>query len=120
MAMRRNRTGDILVALTVGIGVGAVMGLLLAPQSGEETIDYLRKGASEKFDTAVKAGRGFARRAQDGVGQARDYVNDAVDNGRGQVSRMQDRISDRVEQFRDDAAGAVDAGQRAYREASNS
>ena len=120
MRMRRNRTTDIFVTLAVGVGVGTVLGLLLAPQSGEETIDSIRKGASEKFDTAVKAGRGFARRAQEGLGQARDYVNDTIENGRAQASRMQERISDRVDQFRDDAQGAVDAGQRAYRDAINS
>lgn len=118
--MRRNRTADIFIALGVGVGLGAVLGLLLAPQSGEETRDYIRKGASDKFDNAVRAGKTFARRAQEGIGQAKEHANDAMDNGRNQVSRMSDRVQDGVEQFRDKAQDAVNAGQQAYREARNS
>jgi gas vesicle protein len=77
-----------------GLGVGAVVGVLYAPRSGEETRDTLRSKAEE--------GREYMRnRAR----QARDQAGDWVDRGR-------DVISQQKEQFK----AAYEAGRQAYHE----
>ncbi len=44
-----------------GIGVGALIGILFAPKSGEDTRDYLSKRADEGRDFAQKKARELAR-----------------------------------------------------------
>jgi gas vesicle protein len=82
-------------AFTVGIGVGAALGILFAPQSGEDTRDLIAEGARDRVDGAVSAGQKWTRRAQEGVNQALDQAKDQVRQ-------------------------ANDVGERAFREAKNS
>ena len=79
----------------VGLGVGALVGVLFAPKSGEET----RKFLSDKADD----GREFVKeRAR----KAREQASDLVDRGR-EVAKQQ------KEQFK----SAYEAGRQAYHEA---
>ena len=82
-----------------GIGIGAMVGLLFAPRSGEESREYLSQKADE--------GKEFAqRRARELRGRAEDLV------GRGK--ELMDRQKEAISQ-------AVDAGRSAYKsEISNS
>jgi hypothetical protein len=50
--MRRLGWPEAVSAFLVGIGVGAAIGILFAPQSGEETRDYLIGTAQDKLDEA--------------------------------------------------------------------
>jgi gas vesicle protein len=78
-----------------GLGVGAVVGVLYAPRSGNETREALRSKAEE--------GRDYMRnRAQ----EARSQASEWVDRGRGVLNQQKD-------QFR----AAYDAGRQAYHEA---
>jgi gas vesicle protein len=78
-----------------GLGVGAVVGVLYAPRSGNETREALRSKAEE--------GRDYVRtRARDAHSQATEWV----DKGRGVLNQQKD-------QFR----AAYDAGRQAYHEA---
>jgi gas vesicle protein len=80
-----------------GLGVGAVVGVLYAPRSGNETREALRSKADE--------GREFVReRAR----QARTQANDWVDRGREVLNQQKD-------QFR----AAYDAGREAYHQATS-
>ena len=77
-----------------GLGVGAVVGVLYAPRSGNETRQVLREKAEE--------GREFVRtRAQD----VRDQAEGWVDRGREILSQQR-------EQFK----SAYEAGRQAYHE----
>ena len=66
-------------ALLVGFGIGAVAGLLLAPQSGEESRKWLSKKAREGVDQASKAVEDAVAQASDAVEKGRERVADAVD-----------------------------------------
>ena len=89
-----DRDGNSFLWFLAGLGVGAVVGVLYAPRSGEEMRDVLRSKADE--------GREYVRnRAR----QARDQAGDWVDRGR-------DVISQQKEQFR----AAYEAGRQAYHE----
>jgi gas vesicle protein len=90
-----DRDGSGALWFLAGLGVGAVVGLLFAPQAGTETREALRSKADE--------GREYVRnRAQEARRQAADWA----DKGR-------DMLSQQKEQFR----SAYEAGRQAYQEA---
>jgi gas vesicle protein len=72
---------QVLSAFSIGIGVGAILGLIFAPQAGEDTRAYIREKAEDGVDEAIARGRKVARHAQRAVGEAREFVNEAVDAG---------------------------------------
>jgi gas vesicle protein len=77
-----------------GLGVGAVVGVLYAPRSGDELRDVIRAKAQEGTDKA----REQARRARE---QATEWVD-----------RGNDVINQQKERFR----SAYEAGRQAYNE----
>ncbi len=79
--MRRNGWSGTVSVLAIGMGIGAALGILFAPGSGEETRDYLVGGAQDKLDEAVGAGRKWARRAEQSVDDAKERVRDAAEAG---------------------------------------
>ncbi|HUJ94340.1 MAG TPA: YtxH domain-containing protein [Terriglobales bacterium] len=89
------RGGNSFLWFLAGMGVGALVGVLYAPRSGNETRDVLRARAEE--------GREYMRaRAR----EAREQAADLVDRGR-------DVLKQQKEQFR----SAYEAGRQAYHEA---
>ena len=90
-----DRDGNSFMWFLAGLGVGAVVGVLYAPRSGNETRDVLRAKAEESKEYV----RGRAR-------QARDQASEWVDRGK-------DMINQQKEQFR----SAYEAGRQAYSEA---
>jgi gas vesicle protein len=76
----------------VGLGIGALVGILFAPKSGEETREYLAAKADE--------GREYAQRK---ARELRERAEDLVERGKGAASRQKETLS-----------AAVDAGREAY------
>ena len=92
-----DRDGNSLLWFLAGLGVGAVVGVLYAPRSGNEIRDVIRAKAEE--------GREFVRgRAR----EAREQASEWVDRGK-------DVLNQQKEQFR----AAYDAGRQAYSEATS-
>src|SRR5262249_26658573 len=89
----RGSGGGILWFLT-GLGIGAVVGILYAPQSGSETRGILMSKAEE--------GRDFVRRR---AKEARDQAEQWAEKGKQVYSEQRDQIR-----------SAVEAGRQAYRE----
>jgi gas vesicle protein len=89
-----DRDGNGFVWFLAGLGVGAVVGVLYAPRSGDEMRDVIRSKAQESGDLA----RETARRARE---QASDWV---------------DRGSDAINQQKDRFRSAYEAGREAYNE----
>lgn len=79
----------------LGVGVGAALGLLYAPNSGEETRRELRQRADEGRDYLKQRG-----------GQLRGQAEDILDRGRGAVRTQRDQLT-----------AALEAGRKAYRDA---
>jgi gas vesicle protein len=89
-----DRDGNSFLWFLAGLGIGAVVGLLYAPQSGSETRDAIRSKTEE--------GREFMReRAR----EAREQAGQWVDRGREVLNQQKD-------QFR----SAYEAGRQAYQE----
>jgi gas vesicle protein len=76
----------------VGVGIGALLGILFAPKSGEETREYLTGKAEE--------GREYAQRKAQ---ELRDRAEDLLARSRQIMAQQKDSI-----------AAAVDAGKDAY------
>jgi gas vesicle protein len=77
----------------VGLGIGAAIGILFAPSSGEETREFLSNKADQGRDYAQKKARELRERAEDLIERSKEII-----------ARQSDAVS-----------SAVDAGKEAYR-----
>jgi gas vesicle protein len=84
---QRNSSGKF-TTFAVGLGIGAVVGLLFAPASGKKTRHYITRTVKDGFDDAASTGKRWSRRAQETVDDVKVNV-----------------------------AGMIEAGQKAYRTA---
>jgi gas vesicle protein len=85
-------TGSKVSYFLVGLGVGALLGVLFAPKSGEETREYLAKKAEE--------GREYAQRK---ARELRERAEDLLERGKEVATRQKDSLT-----------AAVEAGREAY------
>src|SRR5437870_1219350 len=76
-----------------GIGIGSLVGVLFAPQSGEETRDLIAGKAEESREFVRAKSR-----------ELRDQAADYVERGKGVLAEQRDNL-----------AAAVEAGKQAYR-----
>ena len=78
----------------VGLGIGAIIGILFAPKSGEDTRDYLSTKADEGRDYAQQKARELRERAEDLLERSKeimarqkDAVTSAVEAGKETYKR---------------------------------
>ena len=95
--------------LLVGLGVGALVGILYAPKSGRETREDIAHGARE--------GTEYLRTR---TKQAVEQVGTLVDKGKAQVGEYVERGRSLVGDQSNRIAAAVEAGRDAYRTAESS
>jgi len=76
-----------------GLGIGALIGILLAPQSGEQTRELISEKAEEGRDYLLRKGR-----------EVRDQASSFVDRGKETLAQQREQIS-----------AAIEAGKQAYR-----
>ena len=69
---------DFLVGILLGSIVGAAIGLLLAPQSGEETRETLSEQARELSDKMKESGRQLLESSRELLEQGKTKIADAV------------------------------------------
>jgi len=89
-----DREGSGFLWFLAGLGVGAVVGVLYAPRSGDETREVLRSKAQEGSERVRQQAR-----------RAREQANEWVD-------RSGDVLNQQKERFR----SAYEAGRQAYQE----
>jgi gas vesicle protein len=77
----RMRWTESISALVVGLGVGAALGVLFAPRSGDDTREYILESAKDAADGAVAAGQKLTQRAQQGIDEAKGRVRQAKEIG---------------------------------------
>ena len=78
--------GSKVSVFVVGLGIGALIGILFAPKSGEETREYLSNKADEGREYAQKKARELRERAEDLIERSKDVM-----------SRQKEAISSAVE-----------------------
>lgn len=91
--MGDNSAGSKVSFFLAGLGIGALVGILFAPKSGEETREYLTSKADEGRDYAQRKARELRERAEDLIERSKEIM---------------DRQKEGV-------AAAVEAGKDAYR-----
>ena len=79
-----DNTGSKISFFLVGLGIGALVGILFAPKSGEETREYLSQKADE--------GREYAQRK---AKELRERAEDLVERGKSAAARQKE-INDRA------------------------
>ena len=89
----RNGSGGVLWFLA-GLGIGAAVGILYAPHSGDETREILMSKAEE----------------------GRDYVSKRAREAREQAEQWAARGKEVINTQKDQLRSAVEAGRQAYRE----
>ena len=75
-----------------GNRIRAVLALLFAPSSGEETRDYISDSVKKGIDDAASAGKRWSRRAHETVDDVKATVAGAVEAGRA-IARPRDAKS---------------------------
>ncbi len=63
-----------LAFLLVGVGIGAGLALLFAPQSGKETRKYLVRRAEDGKEYMTSVGKEIRKQAEDVVGKGKDLA----------------------------------------------
>lgn len=84
-----DRNGSGLLWFLTGIGIGAAVGILYAPQSGNETREILMAKAEEGREYVKKRARGareqaeqWAERGKEAYGAQKEQIRSAVEAGR--------------------------------------
>ena len=89
-----DREGKGLLWFLTGLGIGAVVGILYAPQSGSETRELLMSKAEE----------------------GRDYVRTRTRDARERAEQWAERGKEVYQAQKEQIRSAVEAGRQAYRE----
>jgi gas vesicle protein len=77
--MSGNGLPKTLIGFLIGLGAGAALGVLFAPNSGEKTRKRLLGIAQDAVDDAVATGRSVTRRTKGAVGEIVIGVKDATE-----------------------------------------
>ena len=88
--MADNNIGSKVSFFIVGLGVGALIGILFAPKSGEETREYLTNKAEEGKEYAQRKARELRERAEDLIERSKEIM-----------ARQKDAVSNAVEAGKD-------------------
>jgi gas vesicle protein len=75
-----DNVGSKVTYFLVGLGVGALVGILFAPKSGEDTREYLSKKADEGRDFAQRKAKELRERADDLIERSKDAANRGKDS----------------------------------------
>jgi gas vesicle protein len=106
----------------LGLGVGAAIGVLYAPKSGNETREDILQGAREGSEYLKNKSRAAADQVGNLIEVGKDQVNEYVDRGKQAVERGRAQWENYVDRGRqvvaeqaDRVSAAVDAGKQAYK-----
>ncbi len=77
-----DRDGRGFLWFLAGLGIGAAVGLIFAPKSGEEVLQDIREVARESSDTIRKRARQAREQASDWAEKGREYANQQTEQVR--------------------------------------
>jgi len=65
-----------------GLGIGAILALLFAPQSGKQTRDLIVQKAEEGKDYVTTKGREVIRQAEEFVEKGKEALSEVLETGK--------------------------------------
>ena len=77
--------------LLVGLGIGALLGILFAPGSGEDTRDLIAGKVRGGLHQAVNKGAELRRRAQEALHREKEQISEAIEAGKQAYYEEQSR-----------------------------
>ncbi len=84
--MSKNFTCDSITSylpgFLVGLGIGALLGILFAPRSGEDTRDLTIGKVRGGLHRAVNKGAELGRRAQEALHREKEQISEAIEAGK--------------------------------------
>ena len=98
-----SNVGTAVTFLLIGLGAGALAGLLLAPKSGKLLRKDLKKGYDDALDTAsdwADEAKDRARDVGDRVRDVGDRVRDVASRGVEMAEDLRDTVRDKTEPLR--------------------
>lgn len=106
--MIRNRSSwpQVVSAFAIGLGAGAALGVLFAPQSGEDTREQIRSSAQDGVDELADRGKTVIRRARRNMTDAKDYVNRNVSDAKDYVNDVADSAETAFREARNAASSS--------------
>ena len=96
--MEQDNSGAKFLYFLTGLSIGALVGILFAPQSGKETREFIAGRAEDGREYLSRKGR-----------QYREQASEYVERGKGVISQQKEHL-----------AAALEAGKQAYRAESQS
>jgi len=96
--MEENNSGSKFLYFLAGVSIGAIAGILFAPQSGKETREYIAGRADDGREFLSKKSR-----------QIREQATDYMERGKSVLTQQKEHL-----------AAAIEAGKQAYRTESQS
>jgi gas vesicle protein len=78
---RRDQNPGSVITFILGVTVGAVAALLLAPKAGKELRQDLAEGMNDGMEQLRSAGKDLKQRAGKFASEAQDNVQDALEAG---------------------------------------
>ena len=95
-----NRAGDFMAGVLLGGVIGAALALLLAPQSGEQTREFLKEKSGELAERAKE-------RMADLTARVKEEAGEVVASGREALREKKERL---ISSLRSEKGGEDDEG----------
>lgn len=93
--------GKIFLGIVTAAAVGAVVGLLFAPEEGTKTRDKIRKSTNDLADELLEA----LNRGKQQYADLKDQVKSKADELRGRAESKYEDVKDKANDLRDKAEG---------------
>lgn len=81
------------VSFLAGLGIGIGLALLFAPQSGEQTREWMMDTAEEKLRRARRSGRRLVYQVQDVLDKSEDKLTKALRSGKHALDSVAARLN---------------------------
>ena len=91
-----NHAGTAITFLLIGLGAGALAGLLLAPKTGKQFRRDLKRG----YEDAKETLEDWTEEAKDRVKEAKTRVRDVAERGADLAEELRDTAREKVEPLR--------------------
>ncbi|HLG96506.1 MAG TPA: YtxH domain-containing protein [Bryobacteraceae bacterium] len=80
----------------LGFGAGVALGMLFAPQSGEETRNYLQAKAEDTARQLKEQSSRMMDTANETIGRAKDIANQTIGRAKGMMQQESDQPGEPV------------------------